>query len=1135
MRYVMKHHEQIKQLYQLKKEVEKSNNVILVEQINEIIKKVHQDQVVISFIGHFSSGKSSLINHIFNENILPSSPVPTTSNTAQIIISDTENVRINLDNHTYSDLNQYEDIKRVNTLNHKIESVEIKKSSHLFDNGTVIQDTPGIDATFKNHEASTMKFLLISDLVFYTVEYNHVNSEKNFYQIRALNQLNVPVVLIINQIDKHQEEELSFEDFKTAINDNIERWQLKIEHILYTSIYDSVNNEIDNVIPLMERYAHIAETNKAHYFERMIAYIESTQIHYLNEIKTNLLATINVEEDEIDTAYQKASANVAMNAEQSILADTNNTQLLLNGVKNIIKNAYLMPFEMREKNREMLETFADNYKVPGLFGKKAKLLAIQDEKVETVVASLNALIEKQITFQLKEYYGQFSKYLSYPNIINELVFKISQDDVKQLIKQQTSITNDYVLIYSDELKLFIERMIVNQQKNWHDQFIKNINMSILNTNNENSKETVKFDEYFENESLLKSITTKNYLHYYIHVDESVDKLIDRKYVTFEMLDEKPIEISKITKVPTTANENLNLSKSILQHLSDVTYFKTDIEKVNAQIERLNKNITKIVVFGAFSAGKSAMINALLKEEILISSPNPTTASITEIQYGDKNYVTFKLEKDILKSLNDMMLTSTIEVPTISQWIKRFKGKLNQLNAQNRNFAEAIIQNYDLYAQFLENHATIEVNDDEIKQYTAVDAHAAFVQKITLGIKNDFLKDKIIIDSPGTGSTNSRHTKETTEIIADSDLLIYVSYYNHVYTEKDKAFLSYLNEVEIINEDSQNFFVINAVDLAKDDQELNSVIDYLRGELQTLKIDDPIYPVSSRNALKAYDEKFTIFKSAIEHFVTTTSKQQKIIQINHHAIALYEKAIALVSDFNQYEKQIQIRNQHYTEWLSSGPIDLTVKDNVIRSVKDILSEQTTYLKDKMKIQLYDVLKEQINTSSNLSKVQQSYLHAVQQKLNEDLYLIMPRLNKGVQLNFNQVSQVLSKQLEQQEIYEDLQYKEQLLNPNDVSISKLTDEIHTLSLANIKQKQLMNQTLKTELYDEIHQKTIQMLIKLIDMYENEILMLIDDNAIKLSNYIEEKNKMIHQTMHEKMQQKIDHTLKEEVSEAIQKIEV
>lgn len=1131
----MKHHEQIKQLYQLKKEVEKSNNMILVEQINEIIKKVHQDQVVISFIGHFSSGKSSLINHLFNENILPSSPVPTTSNTAQVIMSDKDSVRINLDNHTYSDLNHYEDIKKVNTLNHKIESVEIFKASNQFEKGSVIQDTPGIDATFKNHEASTMKFLLVSDVVFYTVEYNHVNSEKNFNQIKALNELNVPVVLIINQIDKHQNEELPFETFQNVINENINRWQLKIDHILYTSIYESPYNEIDHVKSLMDSYVKSAKNNKARYFENMIAYIETAQINYLKEIKTNLLSELNVEEEDVELAYQKANANVAMNAEQAILKDENNAQLLLNGVKDIIKNAYLMPFEMREKNREMLETFADNYKVSGLFGKKSKLIAIQSEKVEAVVESLNGLIEKQVTFQLKDYYGQFSKYLVNPNIINELVFNVSHDEVKQLIKQQTSITNDYVLIYSEELKLFIERMIVNQQKRWHDQFIKNINMSNLNTNEAFSEETVKYEEYFENEALLKSITTRNYLHYYIHVDESVDKLIDREYVTFEMVDEPPKEI--ITKHNTiiSANENLSSSKSILQYMSDITYFKTDIEKINTQIERLNKNITKIVVFGAFSAGKSAMINALLKDEILISSPNPTTASITEIQYGDKNYVTFKLEKDILKSLNDMMLTSTIEVPTIRQWIKRFKGKVNQLNALNRNFAEAIIQNYDLYAQYLDNETTIEVSDDEIKQYTAIDAHAAFVHKITLGVHNDFLKDKMIIDSPGTGSTNSRHTKETTEIIADSDLLIYVSYYNHVYTEKDKAFLSYLNEIEIINEESQNFFVVNAVDLAKDEQELNSVLDYLAGELQALNIDDPIYPVSSRNALKGYDDNFTAFKTAIESFVTTTSKQQKIKQINHHTLALYNKAKALVSNFDNYEQQLKNRNKQYADWLTTGPIDNSLKDNVVRSIKDILIEQTTYLKDKMKIQLFDVLKAEINTSSDLSVVQQRYLHAVQQKLNEDLYLIMPRLNKGVQTYYNQASQVLTNQLEHYEIYEDIQYKEQFINPNDISISKLTDDIHTINIGNIKQKQLINQSLRNELYDDIHLKTMQMINKLIDKYENEFSKLIDENSIKLTEFIDEKNNIMHLTMNTKLEQKIDHTLKVEVSKAIQNIEV
>ena len=121
----MDNNEKIKRLYQLKKEVEKSDNTLLLNQINEVIKKIYSDYIVLSFIGHFSSGKSSLINKICDEDILPSSPIPTTSNTAQIIKDSVDLIRINMDNQTYSDVESYETVKKVNTLNTDIESVEI--------------------------------------------------------------------------------------------------------------------------------------------------------------------------------------------------------------------------------------------------------------------------------------------------------------------------------------------------------------------------------------------------------------------------------------------------------------------------------------------------------------------------------------------------------------------------------------------------------------------------------------------------------------------------------------------------------------------------------------------------------------------------------------------------------------------------------------------------------------------------------------------------------------------------------------------------------------------------------------------------------------------------------------------------
>ena len=79
-------------LYKLKKEIEKSSNISLIKQINEMIKKVYNKQYTVSFVGHFSAGKSTLINNVIGQNILPSSPVPTTSNTAQLIASNQNSI-----------------------------------------------------------------------------------------------------------------------------------------------------------------------------------------------------------------------------------------------------------------------------------------------------------------------------------------------------------------------------------------------------------------------------------------------------------------------------------------------------------------------------------------------------------------------------------------------------------------------------------------------------------------------------------------------------------------------------------------------------------------------------------------------------------------------------------------------------------------------------------------------------------------------------------------------------------------------------------------------------------------------------------------------------------------------------------
>ncbi|MGZ9849044.1 dynamin family protein [Macrococcus psychrotolerans] len=1129
----MDNKEQIKRLYQLKKEVEKSDNTLLLNQINEVIKKVYSDYIVLSFIGHFSSGKSSLINKICDEDILPSSPIPTTSNTAQIIRDNIDLIRINMDNQTYSDVESYATVKKVNTLNTDIESVEIHKQNLAFPEGTVIQDTPGIDATFKNHEQSTMKYLLISDIVFYTVEYNHVNAEKNFSQIKMMNELGVPVVLLINQIDKHDENEILFTAFKEKVEQNIKMWNLNVEAIYYTSIYASEHNQFDQLKEQLNQQVNELTADRD-FYNRIIDYIERAQINYLNQRKDRLLEQLEVDEADISHALDELHIQQSLNSEQQLLMQDNRTEQLLKEVRNIVKNAYLIPFELREKIGAMLETFATNYKVGGFFNKQAKLESIQNEKIDSVIEMLNDLLDKQINFQLKNYYEQYMKYSEQPALLDDIYYHITKEDVKALSKPQPEVTKEYILIYSEQLKTFIEKKIVQQQKVWLEKFIKSINMSKLNTTNHTSDKSILFDDYLNNEKLMESVTTKNYMHYYIHLEESIDKLIDRRYVTLS-INETDEVVNKQSIINDRKGRQDSLNIEVYETFKTVDYFKSDMRKLEAQLDRIHNDETKIVVFGAFSAGKSALINALLQERILISSPNPTTASITELYYGQQHFVTFKTEDMLLNKLNGISCSVSENMNTIESWIEKNKNKINDFSDEDKSFASGVIKQYHHYKAYLSNGQTIEIDKNEIDKYTAQDEHAAFVNRIKIGLENDFLKNKVIIDSPGTGSTNSRHTMETTEIIADSDLLIYVSYYNHVFTEKDKAFLSYLNEIEVMNEASENFFVINAVDLRKNDEELVAVEDYLRTELDQLNIEDRIYSVSSKQALGGYDERFNVFAEAIEHFVDSTSKIQKIHQFNSNASRIVRSAQFMRDDYKAYIAKQNRRNLQYDVWQKEPPLEWNIVSRVLSDIKQLLHEQVSYLRDKMKIQLYDVIKSEVNTSQKLNMIEKSFKASVESKLLNEFQFIVPRINKAAIQSYRDETSLTKAALIEYEIAEDIVFDSFILKLNQMKLNPIVNEIEQLVFPVVKEKQLKNMNSRNELFENIHEQSMTVINQVLLKYESYIITEIENGIGALETHIDEKNKNISEEIIEKRATSIDDSVISEIKSALKQLEM
>ena len=84
-------------------------------------------------------------------------------------------------------------------------------------------------------------------------------------------------------------------------------------------------------------------------------------------------------------------------------------------------------------------------------------------------------------------------------------------------------------------------------------------------------------------------------------------------------------------------------------MKDDDGIKKDLNKVSDAL----KDIIPICVFGNYSAGKSAFINAIIGEEILPSGDNPVTAKVYKIErskFPDNARIKFEYKGEIIEIL-----------------------------------------------------------------------------------------------------------------------------------------------------------------------------------------------------------------------------------------------------------------------------------------------------------------------------------------------------------------------------------------------------------------------------------------------------------------------------------------------------
>src|SRR5699024_1043177 len=204
-------------------------------------------------------------------------------------------------------------------------------------------------------------------------------------------------------------------------------------------------------------------------------------------------------------------------------------------------------------------------------------------------------------------------------------------------------------------------------------------------------------------------------------------------------------------------------------------------------------------------------------------------------------------------LNQLFEVENKSFDSIEAFLNQNTHKLTASLEKNKlAFINAIDKHYTMYQKMLEQGLTHSIEQDEIRKWSAEDEYATFVNTVHLRLPIDWLKNKVIVDSLGLHSNNQRHTNETEKILPSTDLILYVSYFNHSFTDNDKRLIEHMKEMNQLSENQAFKMIINATDLAETEEDLNAVINYVSDALNHVNMNSDIFAVSSRKALNTGD-------------------------------------------------------------------------------------------------------------------------------------------------------------------------------------------------------------------------------------------------------------------------------------------
>ncbi|MFL0556546.1 dynamin family protein, partial [Paenibacillus barengoltzii] len=392
-------------LHQLQHLLEQEGDATSAAELREVGDKLERRELVAAFCGHFSAGKSSLINTLSGKTVMPASPLPTSANVVLIREGEPRALLTPADPGKPKVEVPVDEVAAYCRNGEEYTRVELWDRVELPPRGGVLLDTPGVDSNDAGHAMATHSALHLADVVFYVMDYNHVSSETNLSFAKSLSDYGKPVYMIVNQIDKHREEELPFTAYQASVSQAFRNWNIQAQGIFYISLKQE--DAPGNMLPQLREVI-------GHLFARGEGLLEySAYASAAQSVEGYLARAAAAEQSQREQLEAEAGGETDVSAmeeelRQLELAGPSGEQLWetrkqewLRRISSLLETAQLMTPPLREQAGRYLESQSPGFKVKGWFA-AGKTEAEKQKRQSEFLQALAEQVEAQLDWHVRQ-------------------------------------------------------------------------------------------------------------------------------------------------------------------------------------------------------------------------------------------------------------------------------------------------------------------------------------------------------------------------------------------------------------------------------------------------------------------------------------------------------------------------------------------------------------------------------------------------------------------------------------------------------------------------------------------------------------------------------------------------------------